>query len=218
MISESFTSRSAILTRQGCPRRWWWEYGLPNKSGAPGIVPTRLNMDLLTGSEFYHIGTENLLRGASVDEAVGRALEGDGSGWPGMWPLMKQKGLVLGEKEDAYYVAWEQASLVQALIRAYAIYALPKLHERFDIVEVEREKKSLKSLRFPDSEFDSATEQTAYCWREILKTSTSSLTKPPKAKPEERTRGPSRHAGTLRDHRSQPKTPKMAIWLGIWRS
>lgn len=144
-MNETFTSRSAILTRQSCGRKWWWEYGHPTGAGVPGIVSSKLNMDLLTGSG-YHVGIENLLRGSSLDEALGRSLEGDGIGWPGLWPLMKSKGLILSDKEDAYYVAQEQAAIVEALIRGYYFSQLPVLKARFDIIEVERDGEEIISI------------------------------------------------------------------------
>lgn len=143
---EVFSSRSALLTRQSCPRRWWWEYGIPIPgSQVPGIAPTKLNMDLLIGSG-YHVGDEYLLKGHSLEESIGRALEGDGMGWPGVWPLLKSKGLVLGDKEDAYYVYHETASLVEALIRGFHYAVLPDLLTRFTVVEVERDGEEILSI------------------------------------------------------------------------
>lgn len=138
MESILYTDRSRTLARQKCARRGWFEYDIPNGTPIPGVVLTRLNSDLMIGSAF-HTGVESLLTDHSPDESVWRALEGDGGHWPGFWPLVRSKGLVLGDKEDAYYVYHEQASLIEALIRGYAKYALPMLLARFDVVEVERE-------------------------------------------------------------------------------
>ena len=143
---QSYSDRSRTLTGQRCPRQRWFEYHQPNGTKTPGIVPTRLNMDLLLGLTF-HQGVEGILNQVltgnsftiiELDEIVKGVLEGT-EGWPGMWPLLKSKGLVLGDKEDAYYVYSEQAALAEALIRAYATVVLPKLLERFEVVEVERD-------------------------------------------------------------------------------
>ena len=146
MAITGYSDRSRTLTGQRCPRQRWFEYHQPNGTETPGIVPTRLNMDLLLGLTF-HQGVEGILNQVltgnsftiiELDEIVKGVLEGT-EGWPGMWPLLKSKGLVLGDKEDAYYVYSEQAALAEALIRAYATVVLPKLLERFEVVEVERD-------------------------------------------------------------------------------
>lgn len=133
----SFADRSRVLTMQGCPRKRWFEYEIPTSGSVPGIRPTKLDMNLLTGSAF-HMGIQILLNGYSADDAVQGALEGY-EDWPGVWKLIREQGLILGENEDASYVAYEQASLVEALIRGYALAVLPGLLERFIVVEVERE-------------------------------------------------------------------------------
>ncbi len=137
----AYTSRSQVLRGQGCPRSEWLEYHVPNGSEVNGVVLDRLNSDLVIGSGF-HTGVEALLTGASEDEAVGRALEGDGGHWPGFWPLVKSKGLILGDGDDANQTYHEQGSLIEALVRGYSRFSLPQLLERFDVVEVEREGKA----------------------------------------------------------------------------
>lgn len=143
-MSDIYTDRSRVLTAHQCPRRRLLEYELPT-SGVGGVVPIRLNMDLVVGSAF-HRGVQSLLLAhhvespipITVDDAVKDALEGAGD-WEGFWPLVKSRGLVLGDKEDAYYVYHEQASLIEALVRGYAAFVLPQLVQRFMVVEVERE-------------------------------------------------------------------------------
>jgi hypothetical protein len=144
MNKEIYTDRSRVLAAHQCPRKRLLEYELP-LGGSGGVVPIRLNMDLVVGSAF-HRGVQSLLLShhvespvpTSVDDAVKDALEGAGD-WEGYWPLVKSRGLVLGDKEDAGYVYYEQASLIEALIRGYAAFVLPQLVSRFDVVEVERE-------------------------------------------------------------------------------
>jgi len=108
-----------------------------------------MDMNLLLGAAF-HAGIEVLLRNAMehsedrpdlwdmvTDDAVKMALEGDGD-WQGYWPQVKSVGLSLEPEEDASYVYYEQAALVEALIRAYAVFVLPQVLDRFTVVDVER--------------------------------------------------------------------------------
>jgi hypothetical protein len=103
-----------------------------------------MNMDLLTGGAF-HEGINHLLLGSNVDEAVGRTLEGYGK-WKGYWPQVKSVGLALEAGEDASYVYYEQAALIEALIRGYDYFALPQIKERFEIVEAERDESAIFTL------------------------------------------------------------------------
>ena len=139
---ESYADRSRVLTHQSCPRRRYFEYEVPTSGKVNGVRPARLDMNLLTGSCF-HKGIEELLLAVKaelspkdfdirVDMAVESALEE-------FWPAVKAQGLILDPDEDASYVAYEQASLIEALIRAYAIFVLPQVIERFQVVEVEQE-------------------------------------------------------------------------------
>lgn len=132
-LLKGYTSRSATLTHQQCPRKYYFDYKVPtsNPTGIGGIRPVGLDMNLHVGA-CYHEGMERLNKGASVDEAVGQALEK-------FWPAVKAQGFILESSEDASYVAYEQAALVEALIRGYALAILPGNLDRFDIVEAERE-------------------------------------------------------------------------------
>lgn len=142
---EIYSDRSRVLTAHQCLKKRLLEYELPTPGGLGGVVPIRLNMDLVVGGAF-HRGIQSLLLNhhvespvlSSVDDAVRDALEGAGD-WPGYWPLVKSRGLSIGEKEDVGYVYYEQASLVEALVRGYEAFVLPQLLERFVVVEVERE-------------------------------------------------------------------------------
>ena len=90
-----------VLTAHQCPRKRLLEYELPT-GGSGGVVPIRLNMDLVVGSAF-HRGLQSLLLPyhvespvpTSVDDAVRDALEGAGD-WEGYWPLVRSRGLVVG--------------------------------------------------------------------------------------------------------------------------
>ncbi len=137
MSSEAYSDRSSSITYLRCHRKYWWEHCVPTDGAVPGIRPNKLDMNLLVGSA-AHMGWGNLLADGSVDEAVGRALEGYGE-WKGFWPLLRSYGLILGENEDASYVANEQAAMVEGLIRAYHVYCLPLIRERFEVLEVEKE-------------------------------------------------------------------------------
>lgn len=134
---KHYSDRSRSCQFQNCPRSFWYQYIFPNGTPTPGLRPDRLNMDLMTGLGF-HEGCNHLLEGSSVDEAVGRALEGHGT-WEGFWPLVKSQGLNLEINEDASYVAREQAAMVEALIRGWAWFGLPQILERFEVVEAERD-------------------------------------------------------------------------------
>lgn len=141
---KHYSDRSRSIDFQECPRSFWYGYVFPNGTPTAGLRMNRLNIDLTTGLGF-HEGCNHLLEGSSVDEAVGRALEGHGS-WKGYWPLVKEQGLILGQSEDAHYVANEQAAMVEALIRGWAWFGLPQIQERFEIVEAERDEYGLFSM------------------------------------------------------------------------
>jgi hypothetical protein len=109
-------------------------------------------MNLLLGSAF-HAGIECLLYYSmchpanpmpdqeEIDNAVDYCLNG-GKDWGGYWPQVKSIGLSLEPEEDASYVYYEQAALVEALVRAYAIFVLPQVLDRFQVVDVEREERA----------------------------------------------------------------------------
>ncbi len=149
---EAYADRSRILTHQSCPRRRYFEYEVPTSGDVNGVRPQRLDMNLLLGSAF-HAGIECLLYYSmchpanpmpdqeEIDNAVDYCLNG-GKGWGGYWPQVKSIGLSLEPEEDASYVYYEQAALVEALVRAYAIFVLPQVLDRFQVVDVEREERA----------------------------------------------------------------------------
>lgn len=132
-----YSDRSRSIDFQECPRSFWYGYVFPNGTPTAGLRMDKLNMDLTTGLGF-HEGCNHLLTGVDVDEAVKRALYGHEK-WAGYWPLVKSQGFILETNEDAAYVAYEQAAMVEALIRGWAIFGLPQILERFEIVEAERD-------------------------------------------------------------------------------
>jgi hypothetical protein len=147
MSKPTYSDRSQTLAFRECPRKWWLMYGIPNKEkgSSNGIVPDRLNMDLLVGT-CNHLGVEGLYRGYEIDDIIDLVLNGkniDGTpelgGFPGYWPLVKSHGLMLLDNEDAGYVYREQAALIEALIRAYWWYVYPSNMERFEVVEIEKD-------------------------------------------------------------------------------
>lgn len=150
---EAFADRSRVLSHQSCPRKRYFEYEVPTTGDVNGVRPQRMDMNLLLGSAF-HQGIEGLLSYAMchpsdpmppqdhIDECVRVTLEGDGSDWKGYWPQVKAVGLNLEPGEDASYVYYEQAALVEALVRAYAIFVLPQVLDRFQVVDVEREERA----------------------------------------------------------------------------
>lgn len=162
-MKEFYSDRSRSLAYQTCPRLRYLQYEVPTGTAVGGVRPGRLDMNLVVGGAF-HAGIQELLDYEEaksnghcsrtqleiVEDSVGIALNGDAtSDWPGYWPLVKSQGLIITEKEDAYYVYHEQGALIEALIRGYAAFVLPQLLDRFYIVEVEREEVG----RFGDDKF-----------------------------------------------------------------
>lgn len=121
------TDRSRTLTYQRCNRARWLEY----EYRGLGIRANALNVDQWTGI-CVHVGVNGLIEGKSEDESVGLGLEK-------YWPEVKKYGLWVEDNIDASYVANEQAAMVEALVRLYSRYCLPRIKERFWIVEAERE-------------------------------------------------------------------------------
>lgn len=142
---QHYSDRSRSVDYQECPRSYYFSYVQPTGGLVGGIRPERLDMNLIVGGAF-HEGINHILTGSSVDEAVGRALEGYGD-WKGYWPQVKAYGLILDPQEDASYVAWEQASMAEALIRGYAYAVLPDLLNRFTAVEAERDEHAVFTLQ-----------------------------------------------------------------------
>jgi hypothetical protein len=139
MQNKSLTSRSAVLTFQTCPRKRFLQYHI----NGTGVQSGFLNLDLAVGSS-VHRGLQHLLEhcrqehpsgdfnSLCVDEAVehGRNL------WLKMCDdyIIKPKGA-----ETVDFIIYEQMTLIEALIRAFAIYRLPTFLEQYEVLEVEKE-------------------------------------------------------------------------------
>lgn len=134
----AYCDRSRLIQDHRCPRSRYLEYEFPTGAAVPGITSIRLSKDLMVGL-LFHEGVQQLLLGDELELAVSSAL---GT----FWTLVKSQGLQLQDTEDAYYVYNEHAALGEALIRAYYYAVLPKLLERFTVVEVEREDVSTFTL------------------------------------------------------------------------
>jgi hypothetical protein len=121
------TSRSAVITHQRCPRRRYKGY---HEQGL-GITKIKLAAPLATGG-YTHIGLASLLRGSSVDEAVGLACE-----------AYKQevgaRGLDLEQNEDQAMKAVEQIALTEAFIHLAHRRVIPELLAEYELLDVERE-------------------------------------------------------------------------------
>ena len=121
------TSRSAVITHQRCPRRRYLGYHYEGL----GIVKQKLAALLATGG-YTHIGLAALLRGTSVEEACGLAVESYNS-------EIGARGLDLDANEDQAAVAAEQVALTEAFIHLAHRRVIPQLLEEYELVDVERE-------------------------------------------------------------------------------
>lgn len=130
-MTTAYSDRSRLIQDHRCPRARYLQYELPTGNVVNGVDTVRVNMDLLVGLMF-HEGVEHLLLGNGVEFAVKMAMERFWNGTAG-------KSLIISDTEDANYIYQEQAALSEALIRAYNYAVLPRMLERFEVVEVERE-------------------------------------------------------------------------------
>ncbi len=139
-MNEFYSDRSTCVTEQKCPRLRWYSTLYPHNNllevNAPGVVPDVLDINLTLGSAF-HVGIFHLLNGVGLEETIGRVLEGDTNGWEGYWPMVRKMPFRLEEGEDTSYVYFEQAAMVEALIRGYYYFALPKLLDTYEVLETE---------------------------------------------------------------------------------
>src|SRR5690242_17113412 len=122
-----YTSRSAAINTQFCPRSRLYTYLWQGR----GLSGKSLALPLHVGS-CIHLGLQNLLDQKSPDESVGIALEY-------YWSEVKSHGLTLEDGINLDFAHQEQAALIEALLRAYALRVLPSLRARFHILETEKE-------------------------------------------------------------------------------
>ena len=119
--------RSRNLSYNDCNRRRFLGY----EWGGTGLSKIKATIPLFIGS-CVHTGRARLLLGDDADQAVRVAVaEYDDE--------LKRRGLELEPGEDAMYVADESEALIEALVRVYALVALPRLLEEYEVLEVERE-------------------------------------------------------------------------------
>ncbi len=126
-LTPIYTDRSRTLEYQECPRARYWMY----EHAGRGVVPVRVNIPLSTGAAM-HEGLAALISGKDADAAAAAAVADYDSEVLG-------RGLQVEANEVLEYVYGEQKALVEALVRAYAIYRLPRLLEQYEVLEVERE-------------------------------------------------------------------------------
>lgn len=150
-----FTDRTRVLKFQKCPRSRWWA----NEFAGRGISPRAMAIPLATGV-YVHEGLASLLAGEDVEEAVGKAIFA--------YKLeIDRRGLVIpaGDAGAMFDVAHEQVALTEALIRAYAAFALPRLLEDFEVVEVEKEDIAPLNLDDDADDADDANGEKQIHWQ-----------------------------------------------------
>ena len=125
------TDRSRTIDYQECHRKRFLGYHFPIQGVNLGIAPARANIYLHDGICVHH-GLALLRTGSTIDEAVRESLAL-------YWKVVREAGLKLEPDDDPDYVGKEQAALIEACLRAYAIVRLPELLRKFEVLEVERE-------------------------------------------------------------------------------
>jgi hypothetical protein len=129
--------RTRVIVGQRCPRRRWWGYDWQGR----GVSPTRVSLPLVVG-RFTHEGLERILRlthaeQAPPDRTQVRGIVGDLRNE--FQEFCETRGVQLEDNEDEYLLFCEQSALVEGMLWAYWQYALPKLLEGFEILEVEKD-------------------------------------------------------------------------------
>lgn len=125
-MPNKLTSRTAISTlKETCPRKWFLNYGWRGR----GITEAKKAIPLLVGG-CVHKGLENLLLGHDIEDAVKEALA--------LYEI-DARDMRVEYEENLEYTYIEQRTLIEALIRAYHCYQLPKLLAEFTVLEVEQE-------------------------------------------------------------------------------
>lgn len=132
------TDRSRTIDYQECHRKRFLGYHFPvplpssnTPFGSVGIRPSRENIYLHDGICVHH-GLALLRTGKNVEEAVRESLAL-------YWKVVREAGLKLEPDDDPDYVGKEQAALIEACLRAYALVRLPELLKKFEVLEVEQE-------------------------------------------------------------------------------
>lgn len=124
----NYTSRSAVETYQRCKRRRYIEYFWNGR----GIAPVRTGVELMTGSATHeglailHIQWQDGIA-PSIKGAVACALST-------LKTLWKEP-----ESEIDKFHFDEQSALVEAMLRAYHSWLLPRLMSRYKVLAIEQE-------------------------------------------------------------------------------
>ena len=137
-----YTSRSAIESRQDCPRKRYLNY---HYDGI-GIVPANRSIPLTTGI-CTHSGVELMVREAKgntkvkfegksledlIDTAVSVAIEKYNT-------LLKDTGFTGTLEKEQEFVKNEQIALTEALVRSWGMKEFPLIIKDYKILEVETE-------------------------------------------------------------------------------
>lgn len=121
------TSRSAITCYQSCPRKRFYQFHF----NQTGIEPVKQSIPLVWGSGI-HTGVERLLKGDSVDDAVGFALEHYSE-------ECQDRSFDIDELESQSFVYAEGKALIEGFTRAWALERLPDFLGTYEVLEVEQE-------------------------------------------------------------------------------
>jgi hypothetical protein len=126
--------RSRRETDDRCARARFWAY----EFNGTGLESVRKDVALETGT-YVHKGLDLLGQGMGIDEAVAQVLADYRA---------KATLSLVGEVTPQERVVAEQAALIEAQLRAWAIVRLPKLNAEYELVESEQE----YCYRFPTGE------------------------------------------------------------------
>jgi hypothetical protein len=122
-----FTSRSAMVGRNRCPRYWWLKYCY----NGTGLEMIRVNVPKFTGL-MTHTGAKLLLEGRSPEYAAAEVC--------GIFDEeVAKRGLELRATENQAFVAAEQRCLSEAFVWVMHYRVIPELKSRYEILEVEQD-------------------------------------------------------------------------------
>lgn len=117
--------RSRTTTDWDCPRKRYWGY----EFGGAGVRPETDAVELFTGT-ITHNGLSEIAAGADIDVIAKVAFEA-------IWAYHAKDG---SDSPDAIKTkAYEQATLVEGLLRGFAKHVWPRLSATYEVVAVEEE-------------------------------------------------------------------------------
>jgi hypothetical protein len=144
-----YTSRSAIESRQDCPRKRYLQYHYNQK----GIVPANKSIPLTTGS-CVHSGVEFMLRQwkeqpdlLSIPVLIDYAVETATRKYK---ELLEGRGFSNILEKEQEFTKLEQLSLTEALVRAWGMKEFPLIIKNYRILEIEKELVESYSFGFDD--------------------------------------------------------------------